>query len=197
MSENQDKSEYISTSQAADMLNISRVAVFKRIKSGKLKAEKVGRNYIIKRSDLNKNNSSTKLKLSKKTKKELESLGVSVVYFFGSRVANRYLDFSDIDIGLVFKDKDKLYKNSSDLFLKAFNILSSSIETNKKDIDLDISLLQKANPALRIKAINEGRILFESNPIDRADFEENTFREYNDYIFLQNQFRDANIKAFS
>lgn len=39
--------KFISTEEAAKILGISRIAVFNRIKSGSLKAEKVGRNYII------------------------------------------------------------------------------------------------------------------------------------------------------
>jgi len=44
--------KYLSTIEAAELMGISRVAVFKQIKSGKLRAEKVGRNYIIDRNDL-------------------------------------------------------------------------------------------------------------------------------------------------
>lgn len=36
-----------STSEAADLLGISRIAVFKRIKKGQIKAKKVGRTYVI------------------------------------------------------------------------------------------------------------------------------------------------------
>lgn len=39
--------KYYSTTEAAGILRISRVSVFKRIKTGKLHAEKIGRNYII------------------------------------------------------------------------------------------------------------------------------------------------------
>lgn len=39
--------KYYSTTETADILRISRVAVFNRIKTGKLPAEKIGRNYII------------------------------------------------------------------------------------------------------------------------------------------------------
>ena len=42
----------LSTSQVAEILGISRIAVHKRIKEGKLKATKVGRNYVINYSDL-------------------------------------------------------------------------------------------------------------------------------------------------
>ena len=36
--------EYLSTSEVAKILGISRIAVFKKIKSGEIKAEKKGRN---------------------------------------------------------------------------------------------------------------------------------------------------------
>lgn len=38
---------YISTTETAKILGISRVAVFKKIKSGQIKAEKIGRNFIV------------------------------------------------------------------------------------------------------------------------------------------------------
>lgn len=44
--------KYLSTKQAADLLGISRIAVLQRIKRGAIKAQKVGRNYIIRYSDL-------------------------------------------------------------------------------------------------------------------------------------------------
>lgn len=44
--------DLISTTELAKILGISRVAVFKRIKSGKLKATKVGRSFYIARKDL-------------------------------------------------------------------------------------------------------------------------------------------------
>lgn len=47
MNENKPKKEYLSTSELAHLLGVSRIAVFKKIKSGKIKAFKIGRNYII------------------------------------------------------------------------------------------------------------------------------------------------------
>lgn len=38
---------FYSTSEVAQILRLSRIAVFNKIKSGKLKAEKIGRNYIV------------------------------------------------------------------------------------------------------------------------------------------------------
>ncbi len=44
--------KYYSTTEVARILRLSRIAVFQRIKSGRLKAEKVGRNYIISHENL-------------------------------------------------------------------------------------------------------------------------------------------------
>lgn len=43
-----------SISDVAKILGISRIAVYKKIKSGKIKAIKVGRNFIIEKNDLPK-----------------------------------------------------------------------------------------------------------------------------------------------
>lgn len=39
--------KHYSTAEVARILHISRVSVFNRIKNGRIKAEKVGRNYIV------------------------------------------------------------------------------------------------------------------------------------------------------
>lgn len=50
--ENEKKSQFISTAELAKLLGISRVAVFKRIKNGEIKAMKVGRAFIIDKKDI-------------------------------------------------------------------------------------------------------------------------------------------------
>lgn len=42
----------LTTAQIAKLLGVSRIAVFKKIKSGEIKAQKVGRNYVVKKADL-------------------------------------------------------------------------------------------------------------------------------------------------
>lgn len=46
------KNEFLSTSQAAKLLKISRVSVLKRIWRGNIKATRVGRNFIIATKDV-------------------------------------------------------------------------------------------------------------------------------------------------
>lgn len=44
--------KYLTTAELAKLLGISRIAVFKKIKSGKIKAKKIGRNFVIDKKDL-------------------------------------------------------------------------------------------------------------------------------------------------
>jgi excisionase family DNA binding protein len=44
--------QFLSTAELAKILGISRVAVFKKIKEGKIKAVKVGRNFVIEKKNL-------------------------------------------------------------------------------------------------------------------------------------------------
>jgi excisionase family DNA binding protein len=50
MPKNAEK-KYYTAKELADILGVSRVTVFNRIKQGKIKAEKAGRNYIIYKRD--------------------------------------------------------------------------------------------------------------------------------------------------
>jgi excisionase family DNA binding protein len=49
---NKNIAKNITTAQLAKALGISRIAVFKRIKNGEIKATKKGRNYVIHTSDI-------------------------------------------------------------------------------------------------------------------------------------------------
>ena len=47
-----EKSEFLSVAQLAKILGISRVAALKRVNKGAIKAAKVGRSFVIKKSDI-------------------------------------------------------------------------------------------------------------------------------------------------
>jgi excisionase family DNA binding protein len=49
------KNGFFTTSEAAKILGISRIAVFNRIKKGKLKAMQIGRNFAIPKEELEDN----------------------------------------------------------------------------------------------------------------------------------------------
>ncbi len=72
--------EFLTTTELAELLGISRIAVFKKIKSGAIKAEKVGRNYVIRKKDLGFILGQI---LSKKDKSEIEKAVKKVVKEYG------------------------------------------------------------------------------------------------------------------
>lgn len=47
-----EKQDSFSTTELAKILGISRIAVFKKIKSGDIKARKIGRNFAVDKKDL-------------------------------------------------------------------------------------------------------------------------------------------------
>jgi len=77
------KENYLTTQELAKLLGISRVAVFKKIKSGEIKAISIGRNYLIPKDSLPKNlkqlikqkqkeTTEEVIKLSEKPRKDIE-----------------------------------------------------------------------------------------------------------------------------
>lgn len=44
--------EFLSTAEVAKILGISRIAVFKKIKSGEIKASRVGRSFVVAKKDI-------------------------------------------------------------------------------------------------------------------------------------------------
>lgn len=72
--------QLFSTIELAKILGISRIAVFKKIKSGEIKAKKVGRNFVISRSDLAEILGNT---LSEEKKREIEKSVKKTVKEYG------------------------------------------------------------------------------------------------------------------
>ena len=72
--------KFISTTELAKILGISRIAVYKKIKSGKIKAMKVGRNFIIDKKGLGE---ILGKELSKKEKLEIEKAVKKTVAEYG------------------------------------------------------------------------------------------------------------------
>ena len=74
------QNNYISTSEAAKLLGISRVAVFKKIQKGDIKAKKIGRNYAIEIGEIRKGEQD---ELDEKTKTQIEKAVSKTVKEYG------------------------------------------------------------------------------------------------------------------
>ena len=72
--------ELITTAELAKILGISRIAVFKRIKRGQIKAIRVGRNFVIPKHSIPEVLGQV---LSKKNKREIETAVKKTVKEYG------------------------------------------------------------------------------------------------------------------
>jgi len=75
-----ENKEFMTTTELAKLLGISRIAVFKRIKRGQIKAMRVGRNFVIPRDSFTEALGKV---LSEKNKKEIESAVKKTVREYG------------------------------------------------------------------------------------------------------------------
>ena len=75
-----ENKEFITTAELAKILGISRIAVFKRIKRGQIKAIRVGRNFVIPKDSLPEVLGQV---LSKKNKREIETAVKKTVREYG------------------------------------------------------------------------------------------------------------------
>jgi predicted nucleotidyltransferase len=109
-------------------------------------------------------------------KGKFKKLGVFIVYLFGSRATGREMRSSDIDIGIVLKDPP-MEEDTRALYNDLYKILIEMYPSSK----LDIVFLQIASLSLQYFAIKEGRVLFEEDPIFRADYENLVINQYLDF----------------
>lgn len=79
MAINKDKT-HISTTELAKILGVSRVTIFNKIKNGEIKAEKVGRNYVIPVEEVDQ---TVKKSLSSSRKAEIEGAVTKTIKEYG------------------------------------------------------------------------------------------------------------------
>jgi len=72
--------KFLSTTELAELLGISRISVFRKIKKGDIKAEGVGRNYVIQKKDLG---GILDDNLTHKRKKEIDKVVNRVIEEYG------------------------------------------------------------------------------------------------------------------
>lgn len=95
---------FVSVAQAAEILGITRQAVLKRIRAGRLRATKVGRNYIIARETLGGGRVEDDPVLTDIVTRLVATYQPERVYLFGSAARGEPGPHSDYDILLVVSD---------------------------------------------------------------------------------------------
>jgi predicted nucleotidyltransferase len=134
-------------------------------------------------------------KITAKSAKKLALLGVGVLYLFGSRAMGVAGENSDYDVGIVLTDS-RTEDSNAKTFNAIYDVLSDIFPDTLGGPKLDISFLQSASAALQMSAIHYGKVLFEKDPVLRANYEESVLKQYDDYRFLQKEYEEATLAAF-
>jgi predicted nucleotidyltransferase len=129
--------------------------------------------------------------MREKLQEPLHEYGVLIVYLFGSRANGTKTPSSDVDLGIVLRspppdDTRPLYHNLYRLFSE---IYCKSV--------IDIVFLQSAPISLQYSAIREGKVLFEEDPVSRADFEQAVISGYLDFKPVLEYFDQVSAERYA
>lgn len=125
----------------------------------------------------------------------MKELGIIAVYLFGSESEGATTTRSDIDIGIVLKDPKKLEDT-----LPLYNAIYSELSKVFKPTffkEIDIVFLQNAPITLQYNAIIYGKVIYEEDPIQRADYEERVIKQYMDFKPILEYFDKVASKRYA
>jgi uncharacterized protein len=113
---------------------------------------------------------------------------ISFGYIFGSRAKGDYHRQSDLDLALMFQKK---YDPSEEVFIRG-----DIVEMGKKYLPVPVDVVSMANAALflQFKVVQEGIILIDKKPGERADFESLVRREYFDFQYYSDYYNQRMIE---
>jgi excisionase family DNA binding protein len=97
-------SAFVSVAQAAELLGITRQAVLKRIRAGRLPATKVGQAYIVPRNALSEVRAKSDVVVKEIVRRLVAAYDPERVYLFGSAARGDAGPNSDFDVLLVVPD---------------------------------------------------------------------------------------------
>jgi len=124
------------------------------------------------------------IQLLKSKLKELSlSERIVAIYAYGSIVKGRLRNDSDIDIAMLPSFETDVFEKLQ-LISKVDAIITSA--TKSSGIDKEVSVLDMRGKYVSLqllyKIITEGIMIYESDPIDRINYENAVKREYFDFI---------------
>ena len=118
-----------------------------------------------------------KIMFSKKEIREFQKIGLEIVYLFGSEAQKRTQPMSDIDIGLVFTQPEKI-KDKTNVFKDLYKLFSRIFPIDK---EIDVVFLQSVPLSVQISAIQTGEVLYQKTRAKRYAYEEYTLKQYLDF----------------
>ena len=131
--------------------------------------------------------------LSEQQQYDLRALGVKALYLFGSRAQGTAGPLSDFDFGILMNKRG--HSRGGKLYQKLYDVLSPSCPRTLENDVIDIVFLRDAPLELRFHVIRYGKVLLDTDPRARLDFEEKTTLEYCDFRPLLDRQDEAILAA--
>jgi len=102
---------------------------------------------------------------------------VLFAYLFGSLAQKKPMPLSDVDIAVYLSEDKKIFQNKMDILGKLIDILETD--------EVDLVLLNNAPLMLRMKVLQNKKIIADNNPFLRHQYESLTMREYFDFCIRE------------
>lgn len=103
---------------------------------------------------------------------------VAAAWIFGSEARGTARPDSDLDLGLVLRDRTK---TALDIY-RDLAAIAARTERLVPGRRIDVVLLEPQGPVFRHAALREGRLVYDADPERRIDFESDTYVRYFDYL---------------
>lgn len=117
------------------------------------------------------------MRFNKKQLKQLKRLEVEVIYLFGSQAQGLAHSLSDFDIGVIFKNPEKI-KDTLSIYNKLYKIFS---EAFPKEKDIDVVFLQFVPLSVQHSALPQGKVIYQDKEENRFKYQEDVLRKYLDF----------------
>jgi predicted nucleotidyltransferase len=135
-------------------------------------------------------------------KRIFQSLGVVIVYLFGSQATGTARADSDADFAVVFSDPTLYKKDFMEVYGKIYEVLLQVLPEEylqrrlaMQAHEFDLVFLQSANPRIQFKAAMEGKILYQASDRAVADFREQAMLRYFDFRNVERVYQDAFLNS--
>lgn len=129
-------------------------------------------------------------KLRKISKKIGRKHGIEYLLFFGSYSIGYQLEESDVDIAVKLKSRPKNFKEK----LRTITKISSEIERGI-DKEVDLIILNDANPGLKFEIFRTGKILYYERYNRLVEDKSRAIAEYQDFSSWSKPMFDSMIKG--
>lgn len=114
-------------------------------------------------------------------------MGIQTIYLFGSQANNTAHHLSDVDFGIVLEKPEQYRNNTMDIYLKLYDIFTDVLpkeylrrRLQLRKHEVDIVFLQFAPVKLQFEAIQNKKVIYESNKTGRLDYEEYIIKRHCD-----------------